>query len=122
MRRALIPAAVLLTLAGGVLVALHFDTDEEWMFVGLTLLIFGAMFGNAAFNVMLRRSMDEEFEAGYRVGYRAGRRAPLVDTAVSDLDTFRIRRKDIDGRIPQAPIRAVAGDSAPPRRSKADQN
>jgi hypothetical protein len=115
MRLAMIGAALGLKVAGGFVIATHFDAADAWLFVGLTLLLMGMFAANAALNCSLARTLDEEFDAGYRVGYRAGRRAPLVSQPVTSLDAFR-NRKGEDGRIQAPPVRAVAGDRPHTRR------
>lgn len=121
MRQVLVGVALLLEVAGVVVVVTHFNADSAWLFVGLTLGLGGMFFANAAFNCTLARNLDEEFDAGYRIGYRAGRRAPLVLQPVADLDTFRRLRSE-NGRLSEAPVRVVAGDSTPPRWNPADAN
>jgi hypothetical protein len=100
------------------MVALNWDAWNPCLYVGLTAIICATLIANAAFNVMLRRTLDEEFEVGYRVGYRAGRRTPQVTMAVADLDTFRQRRMK-HGGVSQAPVGTLAGDRPPARRDAA---
>ena len=115
MRRVLGTVGAVLEVVAVWIIVTHFDGTNAWFFCGLTLSLAGMFSINAAFNITLRRSLDEEFEAGYRVGYRAGRRAPIVAQTVADLETFRQRRRE-DGRVSQAPIRALAGDRPHARR------
>jgi hypothetical protein len=115
MRLALIWAALGFKLVGGIVIATHFDAGDAWLFCGLTLVLMGMFAANAALNCSMARTLDDEFDAGYRVGYRAGRRAPLVSQPVTSLDAFRNRRGE-DGRVQATTVRAVAGDRPHARR------
>ena len=64
-------------LGGVTLVDEDFDTNNPWFFVGLTIIIVSTIAANATLREYRTRTLNEEFEAGYRVGYRAGRRNPL---------------------------------------------
>lgn len=99
--------------------ATHFEARDPWLLVGLTLVLVGGTVANSGYIAMRARSMDEEFEAGYRVGYRAGRRAPRLEAAPSVTPIRRVphglsafSKAVQNGGIPEAPVRSVAGDRA----------
>lgn len=111
-------AAALVGGCGIAIAVLSFDDGGQWFLVGLTMAIVSVVVANTGYIAARSRSLDEEFEVGYRVGYRAGRRAPRLEPVTP------IRRQSNgllgfneavrSGRVPQAPIRVVAGhDSAP---------
>lgn len=65
-------------LGGVAIVNQDFDPDNPWFFVGLTVIILTAIASNAVMREARTRTMNDEFDTGYRVGYRAGRRASLT--------------------------------------------
>jgi hypothetical protein len=83
----------------------NFDPNDPWLLVGLVAILAALTMSNMAVAVRRWRTLDEEFEAGYRVGYRAGRRAPLFDA------------KEGHALDPKAAIRHLAGHGAVARRA-----
>lgn len=106
-RKACWTMSALLVAIGVALMVSHFDAMIPWFFVGLTLLLCGSVLFNAGLITQRSRTLDEEFDAGYRVGYRAGRR--VGGPTLVHLDD---RRRD--ARLSQAPLGAVAGDGQAP--------
>jgi hypothetical protein len=94
--------------SGASLMVTNFDPNDPWLPVGLVTMLAALTMCNMAVAVRRWRTLDEEFEAGYRVGYRAGRRAPLVDA-----------REEQHGRLSQASVRSLAGHRAVARRAAA---
>jgi hypothetical protein len=108
------------------LTATHFRVDDPWLLVGLTMVLIGGTVANSGYIAMRARSMDEEFEAGYRVGYRMGRRAPRLGVASEVTPIRRVpdglsafSKAIQNGGIPKAPFGAVAGDRENARRAQA---
>jgi hypothetical protein len=60
------------------LVDADFTTKSPWFFIGLTLFVVVAVATNVVLRERRTRTLNDEFETGYRVGYRAGRRASLT--------------------------------------------
>lgn len=108
----------------GLTVATFHDMASPWRLLGLTLIIVGAITASTAVMGHRSRSLEEEYDAGYRVGYRAGRRAPVLSpvspirAAQDGLTEFN--RGVQHGRVPKAPIGALAGHREAARRSAAD--
>jgi hypothetical protein len=67
-----------LGLGGAAIVNQDFDPSNPWFFVGLTIIILTAITANAILRETRTRTLNDEFDTGYRVGYRAGRRASLT--------------------------------------------
>lgn len=106
---------------GVAVTALNFNPGEPMLLVGLTLCILGVVVANMGCVARKARSLDEEFEAGYRAGYRAGRRAPKLEKvtpirrAQGGLSSFSKAVRD--GRLQAAPVGPLPGDHPPARRS-----
>lgn len=64
----------LLGVGGFTAISLRFDPAEPLFFVGLTLIILADLTVVVLLVGRRRRSLEAEFEAGYRMGFRAGRR------------------------------------------------
>jgi len=107
--------AGVLMIGGGVVAGAHFHTDDPWLLVGLTMALMGVNLANIGYLAKRRRSLDSEFDAGVRVGYRQGRRAGKPVVVFPEF-----RREGDHGGISKAPIRAMAGDGPPARRSASD--
>jgi hypothetical protein len=108
----------------GVTAATFHDLGSPWRLVGLTLVIIGATTASTGIAAHRSRSLEEEFDAGYRVGYRAGRRAPTlvpvspIRAAAGGLTEFN--RGAQHGRIPKAPLGALPSHRAAAGRAQAD--
>jgi hypothetical protein len=99
-------AALVLAPSGAGIMASNFQPNDPWLSLGLIVMLAGVTMCNMGVVLRRWRTLDEEFEAGYRVGYRAGRRAPLVGA-----------REEQHGRLPQASVRSLAGHRAAARRA-----
>ena len=102
-------AAGVSAVLGVVVVWSHFDVEEAWFFIGLTLLLCSGQCINGGLVSKRSHTLDEEFDAGYRVGYRAGRRRRTPHFAHLD-----DRRHDTG--LSKAPLGLVAGDHRTPAR------
>ena len=107
--------AAALGIVGATVVAVAFDPTSPWFFLGLTALIAAGSTVNTAWLVRRSRTLDEEFDCGYRVGHRAGRRAGAPQLVHLD-----DRRRD--GRVSKAPLGSMAGVDSTPRRAAAHQD
>lgn len=87
--RWLLSVLAALALGGATIVNHDFDPNSPWFFVGLTIIILTAIASNAVLRETRQRTLNDEFDTGYRVGYRAGRRASLT---VARPDSGRPRR------------------------------
>src|SRR5690242_5578536 len=94
------------------LTATHFDVQDPWLMVGVALVVMGATLVNTGYISMRTRTLDEEFDAGYRVGYRNGRRT--AKPVIVSLDSGRKH-----GRIPEAAVGALASHGAAAGRAEA---
>lgn len=104
---------VVVGLAGLAAVVVEFDINSPWFFLGLTALLAAGITLNTSLIVRRSRTLDEEFDAGYRVGHRVGRR--IGTPRLVHLDD---RRRD--GGVSKASIGSVAGVDPTPRRAAAN--
>lgn len=114
-------ATLALVASGAALIGLNFDVMKPLFYVGLTLIVTAGISASCGVHVKHARSMDEEFDAGYRVGYKAGRRVPEL-RPMSGKGRRAPGREVKSGRVSQAPLRVVAGDDSPPRWAASDAN
>lgn len=112
--RVSLATATALGVLGVVILIIDFDSNSPWFYVGLTQLLAAGHCVNASLSHRRGRTLDHEFEAGYRVGFRAGRRAAKL--RVVDMDEERRRR----GRVSKAPLWPLASDGALARREAPD--
>ncbi len=109
---------------GATMMALTFsDLLNRYFVVGVAALIVGAMMCCTGLMCQRSRTLDEEYDAGFRMGYRAGRKVPLTST-VSPIRRVRGGLNDFNkaviggrrGRIPKAPVGPAPGHGEAPRR------
>jgi hypothetical protein len=116
-------AAAIVTGVGIALAAINFRPDNPSFLLGLALSLVGVIIANTGYIAMRSRSMDEEFDAGYRVGYRAGRRTPRIEKvtpimrASEGLSAFN--KAVQHGGVQKAPVGALAGHDTSAGRPEA---
>ncbi len=76
-RASLVVLIIVIVVLGLGLIAIDWDPDEPWFFVGLILVVVATILAVGLGLLMSRTMLEDEFAVGYRVGYRAGRRVPL---------------------------------------------
>lgn len=98
-------ALAVLALTGFGLVDANFDANSPWFFIGLALLVVSCIGFNAVTREAHTRTLNEEFDAGYRVGYRAGRRTLLsiARPGTTDPIPLRSRRAQKDAKTNERP-------------------
>ena len=107
--------AAVLAVVGSTMVVVEFDViGSPWRLLGLTLVLIGTLSAHAGLTLRRNRTLDEEFEAGYRAGHRAGRRT--TPTAAQVVVSIEGRKR---GWIPPPSVRALAGHRADARRAQA---
>lgn len=111
-------ASLALVASGATLIGTHFDVMSPWLYIGLTMTIASGQGFIAWVQCNTSRSMDEEFEAGYRMGYKAGRRVPVIGPVASLGQRREVKR----GRVQAVTLRSVAGDGQAARWSASDAN
>lgn len=94
---------------GALTTAHHFNPADPWFFIGLFLFGAAGVCVNAGMIAHRSRTLDQEYDSGYDAGFRDGRRQ--AKPVVVNIDQGRIR----DARIPQAPLRPLAGLGSSPR-------
>jgi hypothetical protein len=103
----------LLALTGFGLVDANFDANSPWFFIGLATLVVSCIGVNAVMREAHTRTLNEEFDAGYRVGYRAGRRTLLsiARPGITDPIPLRARRAQKDVKTNGRPAWPDSEDS-----------
>lgn len=103
----------LLALTGFGLVDADFDANDPWFFIGLAIIVVAFIAGNAVMREAHTRTLNEEFDAGYRVGYRAGRRTLLsiARPGTTDPIPLRSRRAQKDAKTNGRPTWPDSEDS-----------
>jgi hypothetical protein len=109
-------ATLALVASGVALIGTHFDVMNPWFYIGMMLVICSGVSASCGVHVKHARSMDDEFEAGYRIGYKAGRRVPQLRPVNSRRKAKEVQR----GRVQEVALRSVAGDHSPARWSASD--
>ena len=111
--RTALGALALLAVTGFGLVDASFDANDPWFFIGLASIVVSCIGVNAVLREARTRTLNDEFEAGYRVGYRAGRRTLLSVARPGNTDPIPLstRRAQKDAKTNRRPAWPDSDDS-----------